>query len=77
MPNANGVVIDRNIDTEYKILTEIAHALGDNINAVGTIKLFTERDACASCMNVIGLFSAIYKNINIEIIHNNGTIIKP
>jgi The BURPS668_1122 family of deaminases len=77
IPNASGFVVDRNIDSEYKILTEIAQLLGENINVSGTIKLFTERDMCASCANVVGLFKSIYKNINIEVIHNNGNIITP
>jgi hypothetical protein len=75
--NKNGDLVDRNIDSEYKILTEIAHSLGDNIDVTGTIKIFTERDMCASCANVIGLFKSIYKNIDLEVIHNNGTILKP
>lgn len=75
--NKAGDAIDRNIDAEYKILTEIAQKLGDNVNASGTIKLFTERDMCNSCANVLGLFSSIYKKINIEVIHNNGNLLIP
>lgn len=76
-PNKEGKWFDRDVDSEYKILTEIAELLGDDINASGTIKLFTELDTCASCTNVIGLFSAVYEHINIEIIHNNGIRLKP
>lgn len=77
VPSKDGTLIDRNIDSEFKILSEIADRLKNNINARGTIKLFTERDACSSCANVIGMFSAIYKNIKIEVIHNIDTILKP
>lgn len=74
-PNNLGSMVDRNIDTEYKILTEIAEKLGDNPNATGKIKLFTERAPCNSCSNVIELFSKKYQRIEIEIIHNNGNML--
>ncbi|MFM9403416.1 deaminase domain-containing protein [Myroides odoratimimus] len=69
IPNSTGRLIKRNIDTEYKILTEIAQKLGDNVDVTGKIRLFTERKPCSSCSNVIELFSAKYKKIEIEIIH--------
>jgi The BURPS668_1122 family of deaminases len=75
--NSVGQLFDRDVDSEYKILTEIASLLGDNLNATGTIKLFTERDVCKGCANVIQMFSNIYKSINIEIIHNNGEMLLP
>jgi len=71
-PNSQGILINRNIDTEYKILTEIAEKLGSNTNAVGKIRLFTERPPCNSCSNMIDLFRKRYQKIEIEIIHNNG-----
>lgn len=75
--NSAGQLFDRDVDSEYKILTEIADLLGENLNASGTIKLFTERDVCRGCANVIQMFSNIYKSINIEIIHNNGGMLLP
>lgn len=75
--NANGQLFDRDVDSEYKILTDIASLLGENINVTGTINLFTERDVCSGCANVIQMFSNIYKSVNIEIIHNNDIILKP
>ena len=75
VPASNGVLIDRNIDTEYKILNEIAQKLGDNPNVVGEIKLFTERPPCSSCSGVIDLFHQRYPLLNIEIIHNNGILL--
>jgi The BURPS668_1122 family of deaminases len=74
-PNNLGDMVNRNIDTEYKILSEIAEKLGSNTNATGKIRLFTERAPCNSCSNVINLFSNKYTKIEIEIIHNNGNIL--
>lgn len=73
--SAAGVPINRNIDTEYKILTELAHKIGNNSNATGNIKLFTESPPCPSCSNVIDLFSQKYQKIEVEIIHNNGVLL--
>nr|WP_299172743.1 deaminase domain-containing protein [uncultured Allomuricauda sp.] len=70
-----GIPIDRNIDTEYKILTELTHKIGDNPNVTGSIKLFTERAPCPSCSNVIDLFKDRYKLLDVEIIHNNGVLL--
>ena len=75
VPNSAGYPIARNIDTEYKILNEIADKLGSNTNATGKIRLFTERAPCSSCSNVINLFSEKYTKIEIEIIHNNGILL--
>lgn len=69
IPDSNGRLVERNIDTEYKILIEIAQKLGENVNVKGKIRLFTERKPCFSCSNVIELFLAKYRNIEIEIIH--------
>jgi hypothetical protein len=76
-PNRNGDPIQRNQDSEYKILTEITQLLGDNINASGTIKLFSELDICASCANVVVLFKSVYKKIDIEVVHNNNVRLNP
>ena len=67
----------RNTDTEYKILNDIASRLGENIQATGKIKLFTELDTCDSCSKVIAEFATKYKNIELEVIHNNGNRIIP
>ncbi|NME07728.1 hypothetical protein HF876_18080 [Psychrobacillus sp. BL-248-WT-3] len=73
----NGIEYLRDSDTEYKILNDIANSLGNNTQATGKIKLFTELDTCDSCSKIIADFSAKYKNINLEVIHNNGNRIKP
>lgn len=44
---------DRKVDTESKILEEVAATLGSNKSATGTIDLYTELPPCASCSNVI------------------------
>ncbi|WP_255255261.1 deaminase domain-containing protein [Bacillus pseudomycoides] len=67
----------RDSDTEYKILNDIANRLGNNTEAKGKIKLFTELDTCDSCSRVIAGFAKKYKNIELEVIHNNGNRLKP
>ncbi|PFM46732.1 hypothetical protein COJ52_29865 [Bacillus cereus] len=76
-PGKDGKPYMRDSDTEYKILNEIALKLGDDVNATGKIKLFTELDTCDSCSKVIAEFANKYKNIKLEVIHNNGERLKP
>jgi filamentous hemagglutinin len=47
----------RDVDSEAKVLNNVAAQLGDNPSAKGTINLLTERAPCASCSNVIQQFS--------------------
>ncbi|ENQ3104998.1 hypothetical protein ACEOWJ_000937 [Bacillus cereus] len=51
--------------------------LGDNVNAQGRIKLFTEKDTCSSCNGVINQFKIRYPKIEIKVVHNNGNMISP
>lgn len=67
----------RDVDTEYKILNDIAKALGNNTSAVGKIKLFTERPPCDSCAKIIQQFSNKYKNIVIEVVDNGHKLLIP
>ncbi|MED1948092.1 MULTISPECIES: deaminase domain-containing protein [Brevibacillus] len=60
---------DRATDTEFKILNEIATKLGENKEAVGKIKMYTDLDCCPSCSNVIGQFKEKYPKIEIEVIY--------
>ncbi|MFA4134243.1 MULTISPECIES: deaminase domain-containing protein [unclassified Brevibacillus] len=60
---------DRATDTEFKILNEIATKLGENKEAVGKIKMYTDLDCCSSCSNVIGQFKEKYPKIEIEVIY--------
>jgi filamentous hemagglutinin len=67
----------RSVDSEAKILNNVAAKLGDNTAATGTINLLTERSPCASCSNVIDLFRAKYPNITLNVFDNNGKLIPP
>ena len=60
----------REVDTEYKILSDIQSKLGDNYLALGNIKLYTELEPCPSCMGVIEQFMDMYPNIEIEVIYS-------
>jgi hypothetical protein len=66
----------RDYDTEYKILNDIASQLGGNKNAKGTINLFTERLTCQSCSDVILDFRREYPNITVNILTNDGKVVK-
>ena len=61
---------DRAVDTEAKILEDIAHQLGYNTKAVdssvtGKVYLITERAPCASCADVISQFNEMFPNIEV------------
>jgi hypothetical protein len=64
----------RDIDSEAKILNNIAAQLKDNVSAAGKINLLTERPPCASCSNVISEFQAKYPNIEVNVFSNGGVI---
>ncbi|MBN0787361.1 hypothetical protein JTM05_32425 [Pseudomonas aeruginosa] len=62
VPNKAGDMVYRGIDTEYKILDNIADQLGSNTSARGAVNILTEKAACASwavaeaeCNTVTGL----------------------
>ena len=60
----------RDVDVEYKILSDIQSRLGNNYNVSGSIKLCTELAPCPSCQSVIEQFSEMYPNIEIEVLYN-------
>lgn len=60
----------RDVDTEYKILSDIQSRLGDNYSASGKIVLYTELEPCPGCLNVIKQFKDMYSHINIEVIYS-------
>jgi len=62
---------------EYKILDNIADQLGNNTAATGSVKIFTERPACNSCLDVANQFRDKYPNINVTIYNNNGVVLGP
>lgn len=79
-PDRGGFVVLRDMDTEYKILNDLAARLDklkDPSKARGKIKLFTELDTCASCSRVIEQFHRDYPGIDIEVIHNGDNIVSP
>lgn len=61
----------RVVCTEYKILSEIDKQIGSNVLVNGKIVIFTEKECCESCSDVIAQFIAKHPNVQIEIIHNN------
>lgn len=67
----------RDVDAEYKILSDIAKSLGDDKSATGIIKLLTERPPCNSCADVIKQFTNKYPNIVIEVVHNKHKLLLP
>ena len=72
--NIKGEIYLRSSCTEYKIFNDIASELQPG--ASGKITLFTELEPCDSCKNIINQFMDDYPDIEIEIIHNDGEIIK-
>ncbi|MCR6978220.1 hypothetical protein NS839_29070, partial [Pseudomonas aeruginosa] len=77
VPNKAGDMVYRGIDTEYKILDNIADQLGSNTSARGAVNILTEKAACASCLNVAEQFKAKYPNITVNILDNQGVMLRP
>nr|WP_267483604.1 MULTISPECIES: deaminase domain-containing protein [Photorhabdus] len=77
LPNKAGAMIPRATDSEAKILDNIAQKLGNNTFAKGTVNIFTERPACASCLSVVDQFRAKYPNIQVNVLDNNGIVLRP
>ena len=71
-----GDLIDRRVDSEYKILSNLADQLGSNRQAKGQVTIFTERPACLSCLGVVDQFTKRYPNIKVNVFDNNGKAIK-
>jgi hypothetical protein len=71
------LMLNRAIDSEAKILNNIASQLGNNTSATGMINLLTERPPCASCSNVIQQFQEKYPNIKIHVLDNGGKVVPP
>ena len=71
--NQNGAVDgadcwNRNVDTEYKILEDMAARLPDPAVA-GRIRLYTELYPCPSCWNVMKQFLAMYTNVQMQVLY--------
>jgi len=59
---------DRSLDSEKKIIENLTQMIGDNPDATGTVRLFSERDVCAGCDVVISQFRARYPKIQVTIV---------
>ncbi len=60
--------LPRWFDTEYKILEDIASRLPDP-SAAGTIRLYTNLEACPSCRGVMRQFLAAYTNVDMLVFY--------
>lgn len=58
----------RVVDTEYKILEDMAARLPDT-SVKGRVKLYTDLPPCASCWNVMKQFMAEYTNVNVSVLY--------
>ena len=60
----------RVVDTEYKILEDMATRLPDP-SVRGRIKLYTDLPPCASCWNAMKQFMAEYTNVNMSVLYRS------
>lgn len=58
----------RIVDTEYKILEDMAARLPDP-SVKGRVKLYTDLPPCASCWNVMKQFMAEYTNVQMQVLY--------
>ena len=58
----------RNVDTEYKILEDMAGRMPDK-SVKGRVKLYTDLPPCASCWNVMKQFMAEYTNVQMQVLY--------
>ncbi|WP_369690900.1 deaminase domain-containing protein [Phytopseudomonas flavescens] len=58
-------------------MDNLAQKLGNNTTAKGSVTIFTERVACSSCLGVVEQFKAKYPNIQVNVLDNNGVIMRP
>ncbi len=58
----------RHVDTEYKILEDIASRLPD-ASARGRLAIYTDLYPCASCRNVMRQFLAVHSNVQMRVLY--------
>ena len=58
----------RHVDTEYKILEELARRISDPA-AKGRVLLYTDLYPCASCRHVMRQFLAAYPNVQMKVLY--------
>ncbi|MGP2666790.1 DUF637 domain-containing protein [Serratia nevei] len=73
----DGRPVPRRIDSEYKILDNLADKLGSNYSAKGSVTIFTEKPACDSCLGVVKQFESRYPGVKINVLDNNGVRLIP
>lgn len=59
----DGRHLARNIDSEYKILDNLADRLGKNYSVKVSVTIFTEKPACESCLGVVKQFESRYPRV--------------
>ena len=58
----------RNVDTEYKILEDLADRLPDTAVA-GCVRIYTDLPPCASCWGVMKQFLGTYSNVQMQVLY--------
>ena len=58
----------RNVDTEYKILEDMAARLPDP-SVAGRLRIYTDLYPCASCRHVMAQFLAVYTNVQMQVLY--------
>ena len=58
----------RTVDTEYKILEDMAARLPDPA-VQGCLRLYTDLPPCASCWDVMKQFLAVYTNVQMQVLY--------
>lgn len=66
------IMIQRNNDTEYKIIEQYNQIFKGDYGVKGKIIIVSEREICPSCDNVIKAFSRDYSHIEITLIDGAG-----
>ena len=59
---------ERDVDTEYKILEDMAARLPDP-SAAGSVQLYTDLRPCPSCWGVMQQFLARYFNVHMQVLY--------
>jgi hypothetical protein len=58
----------RNVDTECKILEDMAARLPDP-SVAGRLRIYTDLYPCASCRHVMAQFLAVYTNVQMQVLY--------
>jgi len=73
-PIKGGKLTPRDVDSENKILSNIANSLGNNTAAKGKVVIFSELPPCASCRGVAQQFMQRHPNIEVKILHHEDRL---